>query len=243
MKKHIYTLIAALTCCYSISTAQYRISMLGDTANFAGKTIVVAGVPSSGLSAVVYCKNMGKLAISTKIKRTLDTVIFGSQNSVCWGASCYNPDSTKVYTTPGALSILPGDSGELQCDYYPNNYSGTSVYTYVAYNTSLPSDSVWIKVRFIANVSGIATIAENDLHMSAPYPNPANKSVSLNYHITAAARLTIYNSIGQSVDEVVLSSSANKANLDISGLPTGIYICKLSSEAAEPVFQKLVVSH
>jgi hypothetical protein len=242
MKKHIYALLLALIGLSSISIAQFKFTLKNDTSNLNGKTITLYGDVSSQITASIYCVNKGKLTISTKIRRIQDTIVKGSSNTVCWG-TCYPPDTNKVYVTPTPLSIPKGDTALLQGDYTPNGFAGTSVITYIVFNTSITTDTAWVTVRFIATPAGIAQISANAIHLSAPYPNPADGYVNFSYHTATAARLTIFNSLGQWVEQLPAVSSKEKISINVAGLTSGIYICRLEVEGTDPVFQRLIISH
>jgi len=59
------------------------------------------------------------------------------------------------------------------------------------------------------------------------YPNPASTTVSLDSGNVAVTKVEFINSLGQNTKTI----STNFETIDISDLPTGIYIMKICSDA------------
>ncbi|HXB13540.1 MAG TPA: T9SS type A sorting domain-containing protein [Bacteroidia bacterium] len=242
--KHIILFAAGVFLTCTTFAQNIAIQRLGSNHMVNDSVIVInASLPTQlnflGLEVI----NKGIASISIKVKRIDSALVPNTANYLCWGL-CYQDTSTPVFTYPATQVIAAGDTNKtFTGDFNDSGHVGTEIIRYVFFNASNPNDSAWVIFKFIVAPLGIEQITSNSLHISAAYPNPSASSASFNYHISTDAHLTIYNSIGQSVRDVLLSPSANKTNLNVSNMPSGIYICKLSAEGAEPVFQKLVVAH
>jgi hypothetical protein len=205
---------------------------------------VEAAYANSDLMSVpLWIINKSGSSINVKCKWEDSVRLAKTWNSVCW-VLCYGANVSSEWQAPSNPAIAPGDTNETFAgDFYDTAHTGCETIRYVFYNASNVNDSAWVLVRFCVSPLSVPQIEGNTLHISAPYPNPSGSYTSFNYHITSDAHLTIYNSIGQSLRDILLSPSANKTNLNVSDMPSGVYICRLSSAGAEPIFQKLIVAH
>jgi|SRR6185312_9289005 len=240
MKKYILTLMAF----FGLVTAGFTQLTIQNDAGVTytnGDTVVYWGVVGSMIPGHAYIYN-GGISISTQAAcwHTNDTTN-GCYYSICVGTTCYPPKHISGDFTSPAFTAPPGkDTNALYCDYNAVNL-GTSIVKVVVRN-KLKTDSSWVYFEFNATPTGIAPVA-NNLSASSLFPNPANANATFTYHSTNNAQLSIYNSLGQSVKTLELSSSKETVNINVSDMPSGIYICKLQSQGAEAIFRKLIVSH
>lgn len=224
---------------------QFEIIRPGGNHSVNDSLIVINGKASQELTTTTFdVINTGALSIGVKCKRFDTVVVAGTSNYLCWGL-CYGPSSATEWTAPSTQSINAGDTNKtFTADYNDSGKAGTEIIRYVFFNSTNSSDSAWVLVKFtVINDLGIAPLTANTLTISAPYPNPAGRYASFNYHTSAMSHLSIYNSIGQQVESMVLNPSGNRVNMDVSGMPSGIYICQMTSQGAQPLYQKLVVAH
>ncbi len=236
--------IVILTVCNA--NAQFlNIIRTGGNHSVNDSTIVVNGKTSVELTSTTFdVINTGMSVLNVKCKRYDTVVVPGTSNYLCWGL-CFGPSPSVVWTAPSTQGINAGDTNKtFTADYNDSGKAGIELIRYIYYDASNPADSAWVQVKFnVINDAGIAPVAANSMSFSAPYPNPAASFTNFNYHVGALSHLTIYNSIGQEVKSMILNSSANKFSLNVSGMPSGIYICQLTADGTQPLYQKLVVAH
>ena len=166
-------------------------------------------------------------------------------NAICWG-SCYPQNGDTSWTAPSTRGIAPsGKDTTFVAYYYDSANAGTETVRYTFYNTANSNDSAWMIINWMVSPMSVAQINSNALHVSAPYPNPANTNVTFNYNMrgTQDATLEIYNSIGRCVQTLPVSSTNGKLSLCVSDLPAGVYICKMAAPGCSPVYQRLIVAH
>jgi hypothetical protein len=76
--------------------------------------------------------------------------------------------------------------------------------------------------------ASVQVINGNEVAITSVSPNPAINSVTIQYYtpVINAARMVIYNSIGQIMQDVTLNPSAglNTYNVDVTQLPAGNYL-------------------
>jgi len=131
------------------------------------------------------------------------------------------------------------------------NYIGRSQYTtdplflgniddFRVYNYALSGSEV---AQLASGLSNAVTEVEFKRGMSL-WPVPANDVVHVSYSAENDNRmstLTVYNIDGKQVMSKDLNS-ANNADLNVSGLPSGFYMLKLTN-SAETLMKKLIVKH
>jgi len=209
--------------------------------------ITVFGSVGGTHTVYAYVKNTAGYSINAKAKYEDSTSLPNGQNSFCWGTQCYGANSAPMFVSPSGEGINSNRTDStFSGDYYDNGFVGTELVRYVFFNSINSTDSSWILIKYIiTSPAGIPQISSNNLHISAPYPNPTGGNVSFNYQLNGEeqASLVIYNTLGQSVQTMSLNNSSSRVNMNVAGLPSGIYICKIEAEGAEPVFQRLIVTH
>jgi hypothetical protein len=243
MKKIIYSACMFLLCCTS-AFSQLSIHDTTGATLTNGDTVTVSGIFGYQLSDHFFIFNSNGSPINTRIF-CIPTKKVTKMNtySICVGPNCYAPyQDTVTFLSPSFSAPVGKDTNALFTDYNAST-AGITVIMFAAFDKSNPADSAWIYVKFDATPTGIAVLSANPLYISAPYPNPAVNVASFSYHTTANAQLTMFNSLGQMVKQESLVPNKDKFTLNVEGITSGIYICRLSSIGAEPVFQKLIISH
>ncbi len=207
-----------------------------------GDTVYVSGVAGYQSSNRFYINNSGKSISTNVICVPTAVAVSGCTYSICVGSACYKivSDNTN-FMSPTFLVPAGKDTNALYTDYNPSA-AGTTVIRYDV-RTASASDSTWFFVKFVITPTSVPTIVANNLKMSSLYPNPANNAVSFTYHTDYSGTMSIYNSLGQVVKTMNLSSAKESMSLDTSDMPSGVYICRLQAAGANVAFRRLVVSH
>ncbi|MCW5519138.1 T9SS type A sorting domain-containing protein [Aureitalea sp. L0-47] len=87
---------------------------------------------------------------------------------------------------------------------------------------------------YSANYTSITEQEENPIRV---YPNPTNGSVTISGNLRAT-NLEVYNVLGARVMQLKLSSE--QTQLDISDLPSGVYMFRLTSTDGSSVVKKVI---
>lgn len=188
-------------------------------------------VNNTGESAEIY------------VRRIINEQVSGSENSFCFGVICYPPfvDTSSVVTIlePGAVD------SSFRADYIPNGNAGKTSITYEFYNMAKGRAEIRESVTVIFNLSGVG-VDEKIQAIRRTYPNPASSSVTIEYDLkpgTADARLIVRNLAGQVVGQVPVDRHANKVDVDVSWLASGIYTITLIDGSLVVDNNKIVVKH
>jgi hypothetical protein len=241
MKKILLLVIAFL----GLSTIGFSQLSIQDTSGATlpnGDTLYASGIAGYQLSTHVFIYN-GIVPISVEaICVPTSIACNGCTYSICVGPTCYKTVAVNTgFTSPTFTAPKGKDTNAFFQDYNAVN-AGTTVIMYEIKNKT-GTDSTWFFVKFVASPTGVPTIAANNLKMSSLYPNPANSTVSFTYHTDYSGTMSIYNSLGQIVKTINLSSTKESMSLDTSDMPSGVYICRLQTAGANVAFRRLVVSH
>jgi len=84
------------------------------------------------------------------------------------------------------------------------------------------------------------------ISISNPFPYPANENVTFTYQIFEAnldAKITLYDVVGNEVDNYRLPSSYSKVVIPTSSLRPGVYFYSLVLNNKVVITKKIVVSH
>lgn len=165
-------------------------------------------------------------------------IVPGTQNDFNW-AGTNVPNS--IYVSP-LDTLNGGDTAEFNGNYMPYNKIGTSIIKYIFRVEN--GDSAWINVKYNANYSGISNNSFSS-SISAPYPNPANSNVSINYSILNSnnASIQIYNIYGILEKQFSVQNTNGVVNINVSDLHSGIYFYSLNLNGVNVKTNSFIVSH
>jgi photosystem II stability/assembly factor-like uncharacterized protein len=151
---------------------------------------------------------------------------------------------SSVYFLDAETGYLVGNEGwgwgtiEITTNGGINWSSQYSVYAVMLYSVYFPSESTGYAVGYDYGVSGLILKTTNGgvgLNESAfvskilkIYPNPAKDKITIESLMTGDARLSILNVNSQEV--VIKQITDHKTQIDISDLPSGVYIVRLKNE-------------
>jgi len=246
MKRSLVILGIFLSGMSAFAQNDMNIYVQGITHPVNDSTIVLWGAVNTDHTQYAYVTNTSGSTIYIRAKYQVTTSVSGGENSFCWGPTCFGQTTAPEFESPAADTIHGNRTDStFSGHYYDMGTPGTNAVRYVFLNKLNANDSSWVIVKYEISPTGIEQLSADALHMSAPSPNPAKNVASFNYHLNGVGKavLGIYNTIGQNVQNIPVNSSNDRIELDITSLPSGIYICKLEAEGTTPVFQKMMVTH
>ncbi|MCC3160623.1 fibronectin type III domain-containing protein [Hymenobacter sp. 15J16-1T3B] len=208
---------------------QYTVSVVSNCAG--GQTSAAATATFTTLPTATCAAPTG-VAVSG-VTSTAATVTF----TPAAGAGSY----TVTYTPTGgaALTVVGTGSPVALPVLTPNTTYSVTVASTCGSTTSAPSTAVTFSTLVTASSNG-ALAQQVQL-----YPNPAQRSFWLEVPASLsrkAVTVTLFNSIGQQVQQRTLPAAANgsKAAFDVAPLPRGVYSLHLTTEAGV-LIKRLVV--
>lgn len=205
-----------------------------------GDTVYSEGLPSATeIIGEVKVLNISGADKSVICEKEEISIVPGTENTFCWG-SCFPPTT---FVSPNPIILVSGDtSSGFSGHYAPKNIIGTSVIRYVF--RILHGDTICVFIKFNALYNSIANNNFNS-NISAPFPNPANNNVSINYNISnkSNASIKIHNVYGKLEKQLSLLDTKGVINFDVSDLPSGIYFYSLSLDGKIVKTNKLIIVH
>lgn len=203
-----------------------------------GDTLFVQTLPNNFDQQFVRVKNINTTLKSVLVKK-YDLLKSGNASfSFCW-AECYPPETN---LSPISIIINPGEF----CDNFTAEYEaegqGISYVRYTFFDESNAADSISFFIEYKCNQNAILSFA--DIKSISAFPNPAKNHVNFTYTIQNInnASLRIYNMTGEIIYQEPLMIGNNKLMVDISSLPTGIYMYAIYGNNRNLVSKKLIIT-
>ncbi|HNW91031.1 MAG TPA: T9SS type A sorting domain-containing protein [Bacteroidales bacterium] len=209
-----------------------------------GDTLTFTGGLTTTIAAIVDVKNNSADTLSVKCKRTHIDVIHESENSICWGGSCW-PITESV--TPDPTIMNPGaTSSEFSGDYKANGVAGISIIRYTFFNISDANDTVCFIAKFVSLADFGLNETSNSLMIGGVYPNPADKACFIDYILPVAennAKIIITDMVGNEVKIIPVKEKEGKMRIATYDMPEGVYFYSFIINNKAHYTKKLVVAH
>lgn len=209
-----------------------------------GAAIQFLGDPGDEvIQAIVYVKNNSAAAKEVKVKKVINEgdTLAGTINTFCWGL-CFSPET---YISPTSQIIQAGGTcDQFYGDYNPKTIPGLTRITYVFFDVANINDSVKVVIEYNASPAFIDEELAGKVKISDAYPNPAVRSVNVDYSIPESvnkASIAIMNILGSKVKEVDLDGHSGKARIMVTDLINGIYFYSLIADGNLVITRKFVV--
>ena len=210
-----------------------------------GDTIFSATIDTNGFaSEIVQIKNISATTIDVKVRKIVCDTVPGSENSICWGGSCFG---ASVYTSPSTVNFLANDlySG-FSADYTPLGHAGITLMRYKFYNINVSTDTICVYVQFNSMIVGISENTPIKASFSNSYPNPANNFTTFNYNLPNSngnAKFVLRNLLGSTVKEIQLNDLQGSVNVPTNNLKSGVYFYSFIVDDKIVSTKKLVINH
>lgn len=180
------------------------------------------------LEDTVYVRNNSNNDLTVRVRRYVTTVLAGTENYFCWGATCY-PPNTSVSNSPLDSVVIPAQGVNKTFKGYidPQFMVGTEVIKYCFFNKNQDTDSTCFTVTYNTGVNSIDE--ETAVKVSNPFPNPSSEFVNFTYSINNLnkASLKVYNMLGALVKTVNITDNTGKLAVNTSDLRAGLYLYDL----------------
>lgn len=180
--------------------------------------------------------------VNFRVQKNVDSQLEGSNLSFSFGGIDYLTEEV----SDEAGVVIPADSylsesETLYVKYNANGAEGNTFATFRLFNTENENDYLDISFNFDTSVDGVLEI-DQESNLSA-YPNPVSEVVSINYQLNtiANAKIVIYNSLGITIIEERLVAKSGIVDLDLSALPSGVYLYRIEGANAYSKTQKIIV--
>lgn len=190
--------------------------------------------------------NVSDTSVYMTTKVHFNEIAEGHQLFLCILADCLQPAS-EDFTAGREVKIPAGHTTEP--DFYEitlmaNGKKGYTEVEFTFYVTEAPEDDfiIYTQKYYIGIPSSVNDTDFQTDNISAPYPNPATNSTTVDYTNSSSAELILYNSTGEKVDSYSMPAGDGKIMLPLSGLTPGAYFYTLVKGGEIVKTERLVVS-
>ncbi|MBK9147472.1 MAG: T9SS type A sorting domain-containing protein [Flavobacteriales bacterium] len=216
-----------------------------------GQLVTIDGQADAALlTGSLFTTRNGGTSINVNVKRYELSAQVGTQNYFCWGV-CYDaiPAGTLPFWSAGQEALLPMAPGVTLDNFHayhvPLGMAGVSTYRYVWYNTAVPTDTVYVDIRFDVAAVGIEELNGRPARLEA-YPNPTSgQDVQLEVTLDRAAlgtQVVAYDMLGASVRRVPFGANQNRLVLPTSEWTPGVYFVSIERNGATLATRRVVVT-
>lgn len=157
--------------------------------------------------------------------------------SICTGLLCMTGAQSAPFTLTANATYT-----DTHIDFAVPEDAPMGLFKVTVYDTNSPSTKAVFHVKMY-NMN--ATLSIDDVADEASfvaYPNPASGSVNIDYSLSNnEGELNVYNMTGICVKSVKLNEREGCVRIDLSGLPTGVYMYGLRDDQRNSSMKKLVV--
>lgn len=216
-----------------------------------GQLVTIDGQADAALlTGSFFTTRNGSTSINVNVKRYELSAQAGTENYFCWGV-CYDaiPAGTLPFWSAGQEALLPMAPGVTLDNFHayhvPMGIAGVSTYRYVWYNTAVPTDTVYVDIRFDVAAVGIEELNGRPARLEA-YPNPTSgQDVQLEVTLDRAApgtQLVAYDMLGAAVRRVAFGANQNRLVLPTSEWTPGVYFVSIERNGATLATRRVVVT-
>ncbi len=191
-----------------------------------------------------------RATIEVKVKKTHLYIVEGTENSFCFGTSCFDS-----YISPIPFSINPLDTfsyatqGDqaFHISYFPFNNIGTSYIRYTFFNVMDPDNDT---VSFVAEIisENTSLIAEQNQHLIQLFPNPViNDILNVEYNIEGGVPtyhtpyLLLTDIFGKVIYTEPLTQLSGTIKLNTSRYVPNVYFLSFINNGKKVVTHKVII--
>lgn len=193
--------------------------------------------------------NIGSSPVSYKITKTNVTIDPGA---LSWFTISQNndPNSPINYCYPPAMSTPPhnyytqaGDFNRLGASFDPGTNTATSVVHYVMFDMNNVADSAGITLVYNVTPSGIASLYDANSLLGEAYPNPSQGIFSFTSGLpeNETVMILVQDMNGELAVKQAAAVSGGTIRLDLSGLSSGLYVCRFADSSGEIALRRLMM--
>lgn len=231
--KRVLTL-ALLISCISFAQAQTLTVSYNDAAVADGDTLTLTASSNDEIqfrpsfhnswSSNLICRVQGERLNTTTVELW----------SICTGLLCVSGMQSAPF------AIAAGSTyDDIHIDFMVPSDASMGLFKISVYDTLNTNTRAYFYVKVFPHV-GIAE-TEQSVSLNA-YPNPAAGQVRVDYSANDGnGKLVVYNLAGVCVREMALGEGQGSVNIDLAGLPSGVYMYGIKNGQYSSAMKKLVV--
>jgi hypothetical protein len=181
-----------------------------------------------------------------RCRREIIQTVTGAEHQFCWGEICGPWAATNELSTE-IVNLADGDTSfSFYCKYRHNGNAGQSIARFCWFDAAAPAEQLCYEVNFCVDQACIIGVEEFENQAQLQINgNPVSNISAISYHFAtqpSKAELVIFNSTGQLVETLPISSAQGVALIDAQLFANGVYTCKLNENGRTVGIQRMVVS-
>lgn len=188
----------------------------------------------------LHVKNAGSTTQEIYLQRKIVSLVPGHLSYFCFGITCYPPSVNK---SPDNLILTAGSTDESVKTYIdPRSEIGVSTVNYCYYNLAKTDSACLLLTYDISAANGI--VNNSHLKFVKVFPNPADESLNLAFNTEknyTESEIQLSDLSGRVVLSEKVSTKEGLINLNVSALPSGIYVCNLVADGVSIARDKVVI--
>lgn len=157
--------------------------------------------------------------------------------SICTGQLCVSGTQSAPFTLTAGMTYA-----DAHIDFTVPEDAPMGLFKVTVFDTNSPNTKAefFVKMYNKNAVVGICDVADEASFIA--YPNPATSAVNVDYSLkSSTGELRLYNMAGVCVKSLALTEREGCVRMDLSGLPTGVYMYGLCDGQRTSGMKKLVV--
>jgi hypothetical protein len=185
--------------------------------------------------------NTGNDLYNVHMKKNELSLVEGAALAMCDRFNCYPSfvDITQRDTLLGG-----GTLSDFKLDYMPMGNTGTSSVEIVFYDSISCNTPFTAKTTVSFKITAMSADQDVKTSINGPYPNPATGRIGFTHKFSSSdnnVKVIIRNMLGQQVLVSDIDTSAERTNLNIENLSSGIYLCTFVIDGKIFSSKKLIV--
>jgi hypothetical protein len=181
-----------------------------------------------------------------RCRREIIQTVSGAEHQFCWGEICGPWAATNELSTE-IVNLADGDTSfSFYCKYRHNGNAGQSIARFCWFDAAVPAEQLCYEVNFCVDQACVIGVEEYENQAQLQIiGNPVCNISAISYQFAtqpSKAELAIFNSTGQLVETLPISSAQGVALIDAQHFANGVYTCKLNENGRTVGIQRMVVS-
>ena len=235
MKKALF--FALLVSCIGLAQGQQILSFsYNDTPVAEGDTLTLKAASNNELQFAPKIRNdelfnLVCIIECSKLNNTSSEIV-----SVCTGVICKDGYISAPFDLAGNTTY---NEAHIEFDVPADAPMG--LFKIRVYDTAAPSTEATMYVKVYNKNSNVGIANASNITLAA-YPNPATSEVTVSYDLKESnSSLVLYTVACKLVREIALNASEGSTRIDVSTLPSGIYMYGIKNSNGISGIKKLVV--
>ncbi|MCB9364694.1 MAG: T9SS type A sorting domain-containing protein [Flavobacteriales bacterium] len=199
-----------------------------------------------------HVKNLTGTTKNFAVKVTLEYVPYSlSDLAVCFGTACYSASASVSSTqiiNGGVGEDLAGGASFVDLKIAPVTWpwvapaTDSCVWVVTIFDSANPSDGQTARViwRDNSTFTSVNEIDVDNIKLNT-YPNPASNNVTIDYSISKNGSLIMHDLVGKEVARYSLVKNANKLNINVNNLKSGVYFYSVMIDNKVLKTERLIV--